>query len=126
MELRIFTAVVPFLLSVYCTWCFLTDVVGLNPALAGSIPMIGKIWDAITDPIMGNIVDRTQSKYGAKRFYLLIGSFVGAITFAMMWISISASANTLYFFYPFDVHAVFNRIYNCYGPLQRLITGYGI
>ena len=78
---------------------FLTDVVGLNPALAGSIPMIGKIWDALTDPIMGNIVDRTQSKFGAKRFYLLIGSFVGAITFAMMWITISASANTLYFFY---------------------------
>ena len=78
---------------------FLTDIVGLNPALAGSIPMIGKIWDAITDPIMGNIVDRTQSKYGAKRFYLLIGSFAGAITFAMMWISISASTNTLYFFY---------------------------
>ncbi len=78
---------------------FLTDIVGMNPALAGSIPMIGKIWDAITDPIMGNIVDRTQSKYGAKRFYLLIGSFVGAITFSTMWISISASANTLYFFY---------------------------
>ncbi|MDP2814130.1 MAG: MFS transporter [Erysipelotrichaceae bacterium] len=78
---------------------FLTDVVGLNPALAGSIPMIGKIWDALTDPIMGNIVDRTQSKYGAKRFYLLIGSFAGAITFAMMWITISGSANTLYFFY---------------------------
>lgn len=78
---------------------FLTDVVGLNPALAGSIPMIGKIWDALTDPIMGNIVDRTQSKFGAKRFYLLIGSFAGAITFAMMWITISGSANTLYFFY---------------------------
>jgi oligogalacturonide transporter len=78
---------------------FLTDVVGLNPALAGSIPMIGKIWDALTDPLMGNIVDRTQSKFGAKRFYLLIGSFVGSITFAMMWMTISASVNTLYFFY---------------------------
>lgn len=78
---------------------FLTDVVGMNPALAGSIPMIGKIWDALTDPIMGNIVDRTQSKYGAKRFYLLIGSFVGSITFAMMWLTISASPNVMYLFY---------------------------
>jgi len=51
---------------------FLTDVIGMNPALAGSIPLIGRLWDAITDPIMGNIVDRTQSKYGSKSFYLLI------------------------------------------------------
>lgn len=78
---------------------FLTDVVGMNPALAGSIPMIGKIWDALTDPLMGNIVDRTESRYGSKRFYLLIGSFAGSITFAMMWLSISATPQITYFFY---------------------------
>lgn len=80
---------------------FLTDVVGMNPALAGSIPMIGKIWDALTDPLMGNIVDRTESRYGSKRFYLLIGSFAGSITFAMMWLSISATPQITYFFYLF-------------------------
>ena len=47
---------------------FLTDALGMNAALAGTIPMIGKIWDAITDPIMGNIVERTESKFVRSPF----------------------------------------------------------
>ncbi len=67
---------------------FLTKALGMSPALAGTIPLIGKVWDAITDPIMGNIVDRTSSKFGAKRFYMLIGSIVSAITFLMLWMNV--------------------------------------
>ncbi|MBE5842641.1 MAG: MFS transporter [Butyrivibrio sp.] len=66
---------------------FLTKALGMRPALAGTIPLIGKIWDAVTDPIMGNIVDRTKSKFGSKRFYILIGSIVSAITFLMLWMN---------------------------------------
>ena len=66
---------------------FLTKALGMSPALAGTIPLIGKVWDAITDPIMGNIVDRTSSKFGAKRFYILIGSIISAITFLMLWMN---------------------------------------
>ena len=73
---------------------FLTDALGMNAALAGTIPMIGKIWDAITDPIMGNICERTRSKYGAKRFYILVGSIASAITFVIMWINIHVSSMT--------------------------------
>ena len=58
---------------------FLTDALGMPAALAGTIPLAGKVWDAITDPVMGNIVERTHSKFGAKRFYILIGSFASAI-----------------------------------------------
>lgn len=65
---------------------FLTKAMGMSPALAGTIPLIGKVWDAVTDPLMGNIVDRTKSRFGAKRFYLLIGSVISAITFFLMWI----------------------------------------
>lgn len=66
---------------------FLTKSLGMGAALAGTIPLIGRAWDAITDPIMGNIVDRTKSKYGAKRFYILIGSFISTITFLLLWTS---------------------------------------
>ena len=66
----------------------------MNPVLAGTIPMIGKIWDAITDPIMGNIVERTKSKYGAKRFYIMVGSIASAITFVLMWINIHSPSMT--------------------------------
>lgn len=65
---------------------FLTKALGMPTALAGTIPLIGKVWDAITDPLMGNIVDRTKSKFGAKRFYLLVGSIISALTFVLMWL----------------------------------------
>lgn len=68
---------------------FLTKSLGMSPALAGTIPLIGKVWDAITDPIMGNITDRTKSRLGPKRFYLLIGSFISAITFVCLWVDYS-------------------------------------
>ncbi|MBR3228544.1 MAG: MFS transporter [Erysipelotrichaceae bacterium] len=65
---------------------FLTKALGMPPALAGTIPLIGKIWDAVTDPMMGNIADRTKSRFGAKRFWILVGSIISAVTFVVMWI----------------------------------------
>ena len=53
---------------------YLTDTVGLAAALAGGAVMIGKIWDAVNDPIMGFITDRTISRWGRRRVYLLFGS----------------------------------------------------
>jgi sugar (glycoside-pentoside-hexuronide) transporter len=50
---------------------FLTDVVGLNPAFAGFIMMIGKLWDAVTDPFIGIWSDRTKSRFGRRRPFLL-------------------------------------------------------
>ena len=80
---------------------FLTKALGMAPALAGTIPLIGKVWDAVTDPMMGNIADRTRSKFGAKRFYILLGSIISAITFVVMWIPFAAagSGTGQYIFY---------------------------
>jgi oligogalacturonide transporter len=77
---------------------FLTSL-GMPAVLAGSIPVIGKIWDAVSDPIMGSIVDRTKSKIGPKRLYLLVGSFIAAITFFLLWVSVGGSTVTMYLFY---------------------------
>ena len=63
---------------------FLTKAQGMPAAMAGTIPLIGKVWDAVTDPIMGNICDRTKSKFGAKRFYILVGSLLSALTFILI------------------------------------------
>ena len=40
---------------------FLTKALGMPAALAGTIPLIGKFWDAVNDPIMGGLADRTSS-----------------------------------------------------------------
>ena len=79
---------------------FLTKALGMPTALAGTIPLVGKLWDAITDPIMGNITDRTTSRFGAKRFYILIGSIASGLTFVLMWLRInSTSIPLMYAFY---------------------------
>ena len=53
---------------------YLTDTVGLAAALAGTAVMIGKIWDAVNDPLMGFITDRTLSRWGRRRVYLLFSA----------------------------------------------------
>ena len=58
----------------FWTLNYLTDTVGLSAALAGTAVMIGKIWDAVTDPVMGYISDRTKTRWGRRRPYLLFGA----------------------------------------------------
>lgn len=50
---------------------FFTDVVGLSPAFAGIILVIGTLWDAITDPLVGIWSDSVKSKWGRRRPFLL-------------------------------------------------------
>lgn len=52
---------------------FLTDVVRISPALAGTVILISKIYDSITDPFEGILADRTRTKLGRRRPYLLFG-----------------------------------------------------
>jgi GPH family glycoside/pentoside/hexuronide:cation symporter len=54
-----------------CFLVFLTDVVGLHPAFAGFVLMVGKLWDAITDPLLGVISDRLKTRWGRRRPFLL-------------------------------------------------------
>lgn len=59
---------------------------GIAMALASTIMMVAKIWDAITDPLMGFISDNTRSKYGRRRPYMFWGgiSLLFAIFFVFM------------------------------------------
>lgn len=73
---------------------FFTNVAGISPALAGSILMVGKIWDAINDPIMGVLTDRTESqRWGRRLPWLLYGAVPFGITFVLQWIVPQFSSN---------------------------------
>ncbi|MBR3587961.1 MAG: MFS transporter [Clostridia bacterium] len=73
-----------YIIGMYFT-VFLTDVVNLSLNQAGIVVMIATIWDAITDPIMGIITDRTRSKTGKHRRYLLWGIPVMAVSYILLW-----------------------------------------
>lgn len=81
---------------------FLTDVVGLKPSLAGLVLIIGKIWDAVSDPLMGYISDNTKSRFGRRRIYFLIGIFPIFLSFFLLWYTfLSESQLSIFLYYTF-------------------------
>jgi len=65
---------------------YYTTVAKIDPAIAGSALLVGKLtWDAINDPLFGFWSDRTRSKFGRRRIYMLIGAVPMAITAWIMF-----------------------------------------
>lgn len=64
---------------------YLTDVVGLEPRLASFGGLIGVIWDAINDPIVGLLTDRMRSRLGRRRPFLLWFAVPFGISFVILW-----------------------------------------
>ncbi|MCP5433384.1 MAG: MFS transporter [Alphaproteobacteria bacterium] len=70
--------------SLNMVWLFfLTDVVGIPPAIGGTIMLTYLVWDAITDPIMGFIADRTRTKWGKYRPYIFFGAPLTSIALVL-------------------------------------------
>lgn len=64
---------------------YYTDVLGIEPAVAGLSVAIASIYDAIADPIMGSIVDRARARRKQYRSYMLFGAVPLALSFAAMF-----------------------------------------
>lgn len=73
-----------YIISMYFT-IFLTDVVNISLRQASTVVMIATIWDAVTDPVMGMVTDRTRSKYGKHRRYLLWGIPLLLVSYSLLW-----------------------------------------
>lgn len=108
---------------------FLTDVVKLSPFLAGSVVLVGKVWDAVSDPLMGVISDRTKSRFGRRRVYFLVGIIPIFISFSLLWYSPNSSSQMYLFAYYSLAYLFFNTIitmvmipYN--SLLPNMITDY--
>ncbi|MBP7356146.1 MAG: MFS transporter [Longilinea sp.] len=64
---------------------FYTDAALILPALAGNALLIGKIWDAVNDPLFGWITDKTKSRFGKRRVFMIFGAIPLGISIALLW-----------------------------------------
>ncbi len=64
---------------------FLTDVVGLDPRLASVAALVGIIWDAVNDPLVGALSDNVRTRWGRRRPFLLVFSVPFALAFVLLW-----------------------------------------
>lgn len=64
---------------------FLLTAFGMDPFLAGLLGGLPRLYDAITDPIMGFISDNTKSRFGRRRPYIFIGAILSGTLFAVLW-----------------------------------------
>ncbi|TNE90436.1 MAG: MFS transporter [Deltaproteobacteria bacterium] len=73
------TSVMFFLLK------YLVDAAHLSPATAGTVFLVGKLWDAVSDPLIGRLSDRTNTSMGARRPWIAGGSVPFILLFAGIW-----------------------------------------
>ena len=66
---------------------FLTNILGIDPALAGLVLLFPKLWDVISDPIMGGISDITHSRMGRRRPYLLAAAIPFGLIFFLLFLT---------------------------------------
>ena len=82
LGIALLTASIQFFLLFYYT-----DILGIDPGIAGTALLVGKLtWDAINDPLVGYFSDRTRSRWGRRKPYMLIGAIPFGLT---MWLLFS-------------------------------------
>ncbi len=74
---------------------FLALTVGLSPYWISFVVLVARLWDAISDPLMGMLSDSTRSRFGKRRLYLVIASPLVLISFVLLFFPYSFSSTTL-------------------------------
>jgi glycoside/pentoside/hexuronide:cation symporter, GPH family len=102
-------AITSNLLSVFLLF-FFTNVAGLDAGLAGSILLISKVWDAVNDPIVGVLSDRTKSRLGRRLPWMLYGAIPFGFFFMLQWLVPTTDKWGLFWYY-IIIAILFNSFY---------------
>jgi GPH family glycoside/pentoside/hexuronide:cation symporter len=79
----------------------------MDPFLAGLLAAIPRLFDAITDPIMGYISDNTRSRWGRRKPYIFLGSIITGIAFMIMWQLYPENSQAYNFFFFLSLSLIF-------------------
>ncbi|MFO7743950.1 MAG: MFS transporter [Psychroflexus sp.] len=96
----------PGVLGVYLQ-VFILTAFGMDPVWAGLLGGLPRIFDALTDPIMGFISDNTKSRYGRRRPYIFTGAIISGILFILMWQLDENASMTYNFWYVMILQILF-------------------
>lgn len=102
---------------------FLLTAFGMDPFLAGLLGGLPRIFDAITDPIMGFISDNTASKWGRRRPYILVGAILSGVFFALLW-QLDETNSQMYNFWYFLIFSMVFLIGNTMFATPLVGLGY--
>ncbi len=89
---------------------FLTDIIKIQPALAGTIILISKVWDASNDPLMGFITDNTRTRWGRRKPFFLIGFFAIMGAFFLLWYPFSHESELVRFAYVLFTYLLYSTV----------------
>jgi len=78
---------------------FMMDVIGITPGLVAIILFVGRSWDYVNDPIIGFLSDRTRTRWGRRRPFLLFGAVPFALSFILLWLAPNFSQTGLIIYY---------------------------
>jgi GPH family glycoside/pentoside/hexuronide:cation symporter len=102
---------------------------GLNPAVLGWVLASSRIFDALTDPFIGNLSDNARTRWGRRRPFVVVGAVLLAITFALLWLppaGLSATGIAVYLtiaaFMFYLAFTIFVIPYSALG--LEMVTGY--
>lgn len=84
---------------------FLLTAFGMDPLLAGILGGVPRLYDAITDPIMGFVSDNTKSKWGRRRPYIFIGAILSGVFYILLW-QMSPENSQMYNFWYFLIFSL--------------------
>lgn len=87
---------------------------GMNPLWVGLIGAISRVFDAVSDPMMGYISDNTRSRWGRRRPYILVGALVAGLIFALMWQLPKGHSQAFYFWTFMAASVCFYLAYTVY------------
>ena len=90
---------------------FLSDTIGLNMMLIPFVLLSGKIWDAISDPLMGRLTDKTKSRWGRRRPYFLFGSIAVTLSFVFLFSPFSSESQIALLAYAIVSYLVFCTVW---------------
>jgi GPH family glycoside/pentoside/hexuronide:cation symporter len=64
---------------------YYTDELGVTAGMLGWVFLLGRVWDAVTDPLMGHLSDRTRSRWGRRRPWFLVSALPLWLVFYLIW-----------------------------------------